>query len=154
MDATHLAVDGYLDTVPTPGDSPGTARFQLIVSPTDTVADDVVWACATGEPRIAQVLLTEVQPGDLLRVTGFLTQPDDAAAPVHLSVDALEVLAAAPMGALHGMVLDRYGPYRCVFDADTTTVPVFTEHGAWVGEAPNPVRHALRGFFARHLAAS
>nr|WTB12140.1 hypothetical protein OG546_50180 [Streptomyces antimycoticus] len=85
MDATHTAVDGYLDTLPTPGDSPGTAQFQLIVSPTGTAADDVVWACATSDPRIAQALLTEVQPGDLLRATGFLTQPDDAAAPVHLS---------------------------------------------------------------------
>ncbi|MEV6131932.1 hypothetical protein AB0M05_34965 [Streptomyces violaceusniger] len=138
MDVTHLAVDGYLDTVPTPGGSPGTARFQMIVSPTENAADDVVWACATSDPRIAHALLTEVQPGDLLRVSGFLTQPDDVAAPVHLSVDALEVLAAAPMGALHGMVLDRYGPYRCVFDADTATVPVFTEHGAWVGEAQTP----------------
>ncbi|MEV8057200.1 hypothetical protein AB0P37_11875 [Streptomyces antimycoticus] len=137
MDTTHLAVDGYLDTVPTPGGSPGTTRFQLIVSPTDNAANDVVWACATSDPRIAQALLTEAQPGDLLRVTGFLTQPDDTA-PVHLNVDSLEVLAAAPMGALHSMVLDRYGPYRCVLDADTATVPVFTEHGAWVGEAQTP----------------
>ncbi|WP_405827543.1 hypothetical protein [Streptomyces sp. NBC_00105] len=31
MDAIPLAIDGYLDGVPTPGDSGITARFRLIV---------------------------------------------------------------------------------------------------------------------------
>ncbi|WP_331759417.1 hypothetical protein [Streptomyces sp. NBC_01579] len=50
----------------------------------------------------------------------------------------MEVLAAAPSRALHDMVLDRYGPYLVVFDADIDTVLVFTENGAWVGEAASP----------------
>lgn len=32
---THLAVDGYLDAIPTPGTSWGTAVFDLIHSPAD-----------------------------------------------------------------------------------------------------------------------
>lgn len=138
MDTKPLTVDGYLDTVPAPGDAPGTVRFQLIVSPTDDVVDDVIWACATGNARIAYALLTEVQPGDLLHVSGILTQPDDPAEPARLTVDALEVLAPAPVRALQEMVLDRYGDYVVVFDADTDTVPVFTALGQWVGMAETP----------------
>jgi hypothetical protein len=36
------------------------------------------------------------------------------------------------------MVLDRYGPYVVVCDADTETVPVFTATGIWVGTAKDP----------------
>ncbi|MFE8950104.1 hypothetical protein [Streptomyces sp. NPDC007856] len=138
MDTKPLAMDGYLDTVPAPGDAPGTARFQLIVSPTDDAMDDVVWSCTTGDPRIAYVLLTEIRPGDLLHVSGFLTQPDNQAEPARLTVDALEVLATAPARALQEMVLDRFGDYIVVFDADTDAVPVFTALGQWVGMAANP----------------
>ncbi|MFI2241139.1 hypothetical protein [Streptomyces chrestomyceticus] len=35
MDATHLAVDGYVDAIPAPGTSWGTACFDLIHSPAD-----------------------------------------------------------------------------------------------------------------------
>ncbi|MQY40466.1 hypothetical protein SRB17_84990 [Streptomyces sp. RB17] len=138
MDTKPLAVDGYLDTVPTPGDAPGTARFQLIVSPTDDAVDDVIRSCTTGDPRIAYVLLTEIQPGDPLHVAGFLTQPDNQAEPSRLTVDALEVLATAPARALQEMVLDRFGDYIVVFDADTDAVPVFTALGQWVGMAAHP----------------
>jgi hypothetical protein len=65
--------------------------------------------------RIGSALLTEIQPGDLLRVSGTVAQPDGA--PARLTVDALEVLAAAPLRVLHDMVLDRYGDYVVVFDA-------------------------------------
>ncbi|MFF8960783.1 hypothetical protein [Streptomyces sp. NPDC014894] len=92
--------------------------------------------CTTGDPRLAHALLTDIQPGDLLRVSGFLTLPDSADGAVRLSVDALEVLATVPL--LGSTVLDRYGPYLVVFDADTDSVPVFTETGAWVGEAADP----------------
>ncbi|MGX1127826.1 hypothetical protein RKD49_007942 [Streptomyces glaucescens] len=138
MDTKPLTVDGFLDTVPTPGDAPGTARFQLIVSPTDDAADDVVWSCTTGIARIAYALLTEIQPGDLSHVSGFLTQPDDQAEPARLTVDTWEVLATAPARALQEMVLGRYGDYVVVFDADTDTVPVFTALGQWVGMAATP----------------
>ncbi|MFD3622755.1 hypothetical protein ACFWWT_48135 [Streptomyces sp. NPDC058676] len=138
MDTKHLTVDGYLDTVPTPGAAPCTARFQLIVSPTDDAVDDVIWSCTTSKPGIVHALLTEIQPGDLLHVSGVLTQPDNPAEPARLTVDALEVLATAPARALREMVLDRYGDYVVVFDADTDAVPVFTAHGQWVGTAESP----------------
>ncbi|MDX3698118.1 hypothetical protein PV726_49960 [Streptomyces europaeiscabiei] len=138
MDTKHLTVDGFLDTVPTPGDAPYTARFQLIVSPTHDVVDDVTWTCTTSKPRITHALLTEIQPGDLLHVSGVLTQPDSATEPARLTVDALEVLANAPARALKEMVLDRYGNYVVVFDADTDAVPVFTALGQWVGMVDSP----------------
>ncbi|MEE1806958.1 hypothetical protein [Streptomyces sp. BE133] len=50
----------------------------------------------------------------------------------------LEVLGVAPARALQEMVLDRYGDYVVVFDADTDTLPVFTAQGQWVGLADNP----------------
>ncbi|MGX1913612.1 hypothetical protein ACWIID_32935 [Streptomyces phaeochromogenes] len=137
MDTT-LTVDGYLDTVPTPGDAPYTARFQLIVSPTDDAVDDVTWSCTTSNPGITHTLLTETQPGDLLHVSGILTQPDNQAEPARLTVDALDILAPAPARALQEMVLDRYGDYVVVFDADTDVVPVFTALGQWVGTAQSP----------------
>ncbi|WP_327749893.1 hypothetical protein [Streptomyces europaeiscabiei] len=138
MDTKHLTVDGFLDTVPTPGDAPYTARFQLIVSPTDDVVDDVIWSCTTSNSRIAHALLTEIQSGDLLHVSGFLTQLDNPAQPARLTVDDLKVLAPAPARALQEMVLDRYGDYVVVFDADTEAVPVFTALGQWVGTAETP----------------
>lgn len=138
MDTKPLTVDGFLDTVPTPGEAPYTARFQLVVSPTDDVVDDVIWSCTTSKPGIAHALLTEIQPGDLLHVSGVLTQSNDPAEPARLTVDALELLATAPARALREMVLDRYGDYVVVFDADTETVPVFTALGQWVGMAESP----------------
>ncbi|MFF4138067.1 hypothetical protein ACFY1B_42835 [Streptomyces mirabilis] len=138
MDTKPFTVDGFLDTVPAPGDAPYTARFQLVVSPTDDVVDDVIWSCITSKPGIAHTLLTEIQPGDLLHVSGVLTQPTDPAEPARLTVDALELLATAPARALKEMVLDRYGDYVVVFDADTDTVPVFTALGQWVGMAESP----------------
>ncbi|MFD8651003.1 hypothetical protein [Streptomyces mirabilis] len=58
--------------------------------------------------------------------------------PARLTVDALKVLATAPARALKEMVLDRYGDYVVVFDADTDAVPVFTALGQWVGMAESP----------------
>ncbi|MGA5412057.1 hypothetical protein ACPCSC_32980 [Streptomyces lavendulocolor] len=137
---THLAIDGYVDAIPAPGTSWGTARFDLIHSPTDVDtlapdAPDTVYACTTGDPRIADVLLREIQPGDLLRVTGTLVQPDDPQAPARLTVDSLEVLKAALAPVVHCLVLERFGNYVVVFDADRDQVPVFTTSGRWVGEA-------------------
>ncbi|MEV3875053.1 hypothetical protein [Streptomyces sp. NPDC049906] len=36
------------------------------------------------------------------------------------------------------MLLDRYGDYVVIFDADRDQVPVFTVYGTWVGLADNP----------------
>ncbi|WP_327328747.1 hypothetical protein OG735_41525 (plasmid) [Streptomyces sp. NBC_01210] len=97
-----------------------------------------MFSCTTEESRIAYALLTEIQPGDLLHVSGTLVQPGATGEAAQLTVDALDVLAAAPARALREMVLDRYGDYVVVFDADTDAVPVFTAQGQWVGLADNP----------------
>ncbi|NWF30291.1 hypothetical protein HW130_29260 [Streptomyces sp. PKU-EA00015] len=140
---THLAIDGYVDAIPAPGTGWGTAVFDLIHSPADADriapdAPDTVYTCTTGDPRIADVLLREIQPSDLLRVTGTLVQHDDPDAPAHFTVDALEILEAAPAPVLYDLVLEQYGIYVVVFDADRDAVPVFTVSGAWVGEAASP----------------
>ncbi|MGW1090800.1 hypothetical protein ACWD4L_32005 [Streptomyces sp. NPDC002596] len=90
-----------LHAIPAPGTGWGTARFDLIHSPADADriapdAPDTVYACTTGDPDLANVLLREIQPGDLLRVTGTVVQPDDPGAPARFNVDGLEVLEAAP----------------------------------------------------------
>ncbi|MBP5880707.1 hypothetical protein QA995_43100 [Streptomyces scabiei] len=142
MDTKHCAVDGWVDAIPAPGPR-GTATFDLVVRPADadTVAKDApdtVVACTSGDPQITRELLTGIQPGDLLRVTGTLLQPQAPGAPARLTVDALEVLDTALVPALNDLVLDRYGDYVVVFDADTDAVPVFTAQGQWVGLADNP----------------
>lgn len=142
MDTKHCAVDGWVDAIPAPGPR-GTATFDLVVRPADadTVAKDApdtVVACTSGDPQITRELLTGIQPGDLLRVTGTLLQPQAPGAPARLTVDALEVLDTALVPALNDLVLNRYGDYVVVFDADTDAVPVFTAQGQWVGLADNP----------------
>ncbi|MEU2440149.1 hypothetical protein ABZ595_28800 [Streptomyces rubradiris] len=145
MDTKHCTVDGWVDAIPAPGPR-GTATFDLIVHPADldAVADDApdtVITCTSGDPRITHELLTGIQPGDLLRVTGTLVQPQMPGQPGHpgrLTVDALEVLDTALVPVLREMVLDRYGDYVVIFDGDTDAVPVFTAHGQWVGLADNP----------------
>ncbi|MER6393912.1 hypothetical protein ABT236_36370 [Streptomyces sp. NPDC001523] len=141
MDTKPLTVDGFLSTVPIPGARPCTAHFELISSPTDDPADDIVFSCTTGKSRIADGLLAEIQPGDLLHVSGTLARPGTTGETAQLTVDTLDVLAAAPARALREMVLDRYGDYVMVFDVDTDAVPVFTARGKWIGLADNP--HAI-----------
>lgn len=138
MNTTPLTVDGFLSAVPTPGTRPSTAHFELVSSPTDDLADDTVYCCTTSNPRITATLLTEIQPGDLLHVSGTLTKSGTTSETLQLTVDTLEVLATAPVRSLRDMVLDRYGDYVVVFDADTDTVPVSTAQGQWVGLADNP----------------
>ncbi|MEU8550540.1 hypothetical protein AB0C81_26765 [Streptomyces roseoverticillatus] len=135
---THLALTGYVDAIPAP-DPRGAVVFDLIHSPADadTVAPDApdtVYSCTTADPDLADVLLHEIQPGDLLRVTGTVVQPDDPGAPARITVSGLEVLEAV----LYDLALQRYGTYVFVFDADRDQVPVFTESGRWVGEATGP----------------
>ncbi|MCF3105390.1 hypothetical protein IPZ58_27930 [Streptomyces roseoverticillatus] len=139
---THLAIDGYVDAIPAPGTGWGTVAFDLIHSPADADAvapdaPDIVYSCTTADPDLADVLLREIQPGDLLRVTGIIVQPDAPGAPARFTVDGLEVLEAAPASVLSDLVLDRYGIYVVVFDG-RDQVPVFTASGRWVGEAASP----------------
>ncbi|MFH9677446.1 hypothetical protein ACH4L5_34985 [Streptomyces sp. NPDC017405] len=67
-----------------------------------------------------------------------MIQPPTPGEPARLTADALEVLDTALIPVLREMVLDRYGDYVVIFDADTDAVPVFTAHGTWVGLADNP----------------
>ncbi|MDV9188204.1 hypothetical protein R6L23_08240 [Streptomyces sp. SR27] len=136
MTAIPLVLDGYLDELPVPGDDGLTARFRVISSPTDDVADETVFACRTVDPHLAHALLNLMQPGDLLRVGGhlILTSPHTDVGP-RLDVDALELLAPAPARDLAEMTLDRYGPYLVIFNPEVDTVPCFTEAGTWVGAA-------------------
>ncbi|MEU4800212.1 hypothetical protein [Streptomyces sp. NPDC023327] len=143
MDTKHCAVDGWLDAIPVPGRRSDMAAFDLIVRPAaiDTLADDApdtVVSCTSNDSRITHALLTGVQPGDLLRVTGILVPPQAPGEDAHLIVDGLEVLDTALIPVLGEMVLDRYADYVVIFDADTDKVPVFTAGGRWVGLADNP----------------
>ncbi|RST19587.1 hypothetical protein E2C00_00650 [Streptomyces sp. WAC05374] len=104
----------------------------------DTAAPDTpdtVVVCSVGDPRITELLLTGIGLGDLLRVIGTLVQPDDPAVPGRLTVDAPEVLAAAPIPVPRELVFDRYGQYAVIFNADRDAVPVFLASGEWVGGA-------------------
>jgi hypothetical protein len=142
MDTTHVAVDGWVDAIPAPGPR-GTATFDLIVRPADadtaaTDTPDTVVSCTSGAPQITHALLTDIQPGDLLRVTGMLVQPQAPGEAARLTVHGLEVLDTALIPVLNDMVMDRYGDYVVIFDADHNQVPVFTALGQWVGLAENP----------------
>lgn len=139
MDTKYLDVDGYVDSLPSPGPG-GTAAFELIVRPADADciapdAADTVIVCSTGDPRITELLLSRVQLGDLLRVTGTLVPSDDGAAAARLSVEALKVLTPAPVCGPPELVFDRYGLYVVIFNTDRDAVPVFLASGEWVGEA-------------------
>ncbi|MGC5359528.1 hypothetical protein ACPXCS_36950 [Streptomyces sp. DT190] len=143
MDTKHCVIDGWVDGRPAPGPRIGTATFDLIVRPDDIDAlpddaPDTVVTCTSGDPRITHELLNGIQPGDLLRVTGTLVQPQTPGDPARLTVDALEVLDTGLIPVLRDMVMDRYGDYCVIFDADTEKAPVFTALGQWVGEADNP----------------
>ncbi|QKZ18603.1 hypothetical protein [Streptomyces chartreusis] len=142
MDTKHCAVDGWVDDKPAPGPH-GTATFDLVVRPADadTVAKDApdtVVTCTSVTDWITHELLTGIQPGDLLRVTGNLVQPPAPGEPARLTIDALEVLDTALLPVQNDMVFDRYGNYVVVFDANTDAVPVFTALGQWVGTAESP----------------
>jgi hypothetical protein len=111
MDAIPLALDGYLAAEAEPGDRDGIASWRLICSAgTDHLAEEAVIPCTTTQPEIAHALLTERQPGDLLRVIGRLTLPDTSDGVIRLHTESLEVLWEAPL-------LDGDG------DADTSTAP-------------------------------
>ncbi|MGW6744833.1 hypothetical protein ACWGDX_29550 [Streptomyces sp. NPDC055025] len=135
-----IVLDGFLDEETVPGDLHGsTARFRLTASPSDERTDEMILPCTVSDPVMAHEVLHDLVPGDQLRVTGRLHLPRTPGEPMWLDVTALEVLATAPLladpAAVATAALERYGPYICVFDAETTDVPVWTETGTWVGTA-------------------
>ncbi|MFG2600735.1 hypothetical protein [Streptomyces sp. NPDC048462] len=138
-----IALDGFLDDETVPGDLQGsTARFRLTVSPTDERTDELILPCSVADPMLAHAVIHDLEPGDKLRVTGYLRLPRTPNEPMWMVVSTLAVLETAPLlsdpAAVATAVIERYGPYVCWFDADTTGVEVFTERGTWVGTAPEP----------------
>ncbi|MFD8007154.1 hypothetical protein [Streptomyces mirabilis] len=119
MDTTHVAVDGWVDAIPAPGPR-GTATFDLIVRPADadtaaTDTPDTVVSCTSGAPQLTHALLTDIQPGDLLRVSGNLVQPQAPGEAARLTVHGLEVLDTTPGGSsVRSLrVLGERSPSRC-----------------------------------------
>ncbi|MFF8681099.1 hypothetical protein ACF07F_24585 [Streptomyces sp. NPDC015237] len=138
-----IALDGFLDEETVPGDLHGsTARFRLTVSPTDERSDEMILPCSVADAELAHAVIHDLVPGDKLRVTGHLRLPRTPDEPIWLVVTALTVLETAPLmtdpATVATALIERYGPYVCWFDADTTDVEVFTEGGTWVGTAPEP----------------
>ncbi|MEU3855663.1 hypothetical protein [Streptomyces sp. NPDC029554] len=115
MDAIPVVLDGYLAAEAEPGDRDGTVCWRLTCSAgTDHLVEEAVIPCTTMEPEIAHALLTERQPGDLLRVIGHLTLPGTADGIIRLHVDSLEVLWEAPL-----LEPDDDADTATVTDADT-----------------------------------
>jgi hypothetical protein len=134
MDAIPLVLDGYLAADAEPGDREGTVSWRLTCSAgTDHLVEEAVIPCTTMEPEIAHALLTERQPGDLLRVIGHLSLPDTADGVIRLHADSLEVLWEAP-------VLDADGD-----DADTA-IATATDADADRNSAIAALAEALTGF--------
>nr|BAK19855.1 hypothetical protein [Streptomyces rochei] len=157
--ADAIVLDGFLDEESVPGDLHGsTARFRLTVSPTDERADEMILPCTVADPALAHAVIHELVPGDKLRVTGHLRLPRTPDEPMRLVVTTLAVLETAPELSdpvtVAPAVIERYGPYVCWFDADTTGVEVFTRSGTWVGTAPEPnvLGELLEAFEQRQAA--
>jgi hypothetical protein len=143
VDTDAIALEGFLDEETMPGDlHSSTARIRLTVSPTDERTDEMILPCSVANAELAHAVIHDLVPGDKLRVTGHLRLPRTPDEPMWLVVTALTVLETAPqlsdLAAVAMAVIERHGPYICWFDADTTDVEVFTEHGTWVGTAPEP----------------
>ncbi|MGP3637828.1 hypothetical protein ACTU45_31610 [Streptomyces sp. 24-1644] len=136
---TIITLDGFLDEEAVPGNAQGTtARFRLTISPTDDTVDETVLPCLTTDPALAFGVLTDLVPGDELRVTGHLQLPQSPGEPICLYVLTLEVLTPGLELVTSEVRIERNGSYLYVFDADHTTVPIWTESGAWVGTAEHP----------------
>lgn len=117
MDAIPLTLDGYLAAEAEPGDRAGTVSWRLTCSAgTDHLVNEAVIPCTTMEPEIAHEMLTERQPGDLLRVVGHLTLPATADGVIQLHTESLEVLWAASV--LDADDNDETGDTATVMDAD------------------------------------
>ncbi|WP_199552650.1 hypothetical protein [Streptomyces sp. N35] len=97
MDDIPIALDGFLVNPAEPGSHDGSACWRLNCSATtDHLVEEAVIPCTTADPQIADALLTDRHPGDLLRVTGALTLPDAAAGIIQLHVRTVSVLSEAP----------------------------------------------------------
>ncbi|MFE1774270.1 hypothetical protein [Streptomyces sp. NPDC059008] len=90
-DATALdgfldsVLDGFLDEEAVPGDLHGATARRLTVSPTDERTDErtdeMILPCSVADPVLAHAVLSDLQPGGQLRVTGYLRLPRAARDP-------------------------------------------------------------------------
>jgi hypothetical protein len=152
MDTGAIALDGYLAEETVPGDIDfSTARFRIEISPTDERTDRMVLPCSVSDPELARFAVSHLQPGDLLRVTGFMRIPRTPDAPIWFEVLTLELLAPVPVQAPADqgdaftaeptigadVLIERYGRYLLVHDPVGVTV-LWSESGSWVGETEDP----------------
>lgn len=91
--------------------------------------------CLVTDPALAFSALTELVPGDELRITGHLQLPQSTGEPMCLYVLTLETLTPPPGQSSSEVRIERNGPCLFVFDADHTSVAIWTETGTWVGVA-------------------
>lgn len=151
-----LIVDGFLDEETLPGDAHGsTARFRLTISPSDERSDEAILPCTVADPVLARTVLDDLQPGDQLRVTGWLRLPRSPGDVLEVCVDSIELLEPAPpqgsggtdelpplpsnCSLSHDSELERFGPYIVHYDPDTTITSVWRQDGKWVGADAYPV---------------
>src|SRR5579884_456069 len=93
-----IVLDGYLDEETLPGDLHGSsARFRIMANPTDERADELILPCSADDPQLAHVVIHDLQPGDLVRVTGYLRLPRTPDDLIWLQVQDLELLQPAPL---------------------------------------------------------
>ncbi|MFG2284039.1 hypothetical protein ACGFNQ_35805 [Streptomyces asoensis] len=112
-----VALDGFLDEDTVSGSPQETsARFRLIVSPTDERADEMVMPCTATTPALAAAVLHDLVPGDQIRITGYLRLPRTPDEPIWLDVTTLEILWTAPLTS----VADNTGGLDAETIADLT----------------------------------
>ncbi|MFI5808378.1 hypothetical protein [Streptomyces sp. NPDC051561] len=92
----QLVLDGHLDAPAEAGDSVDTASWRLKSSPTEHLIHAALIPCTTSNADVADTLLTECRPGDLLRVVGRLTLPETGQGLFCLHADSVQILWAAP----------------------------------------------------------
>ncbi|WP_329046635.1 hypothetical protein [Streptomyces sp. NBC_01422] len=157
MNDSIITLDGFLDEETVPGNTQGTtARFRLTISPTDETVDETMLPCLITDPALAFSALTELVPGEELRITGHLQLPQSTGQQMCLYVLTLEVLTPLPEQTTSEVHIERNGPYIYIFDADNTDVPVWTESGTWVGiaEDPGAIAPLLANYERRHSTGS
>ncbi|MFE1519482.1 hypothetical protein ACFW9I_22110 [[Kitasatospora] papulosa] len=94
--------------------------------------------CLITGPALAVSALTNLVPGDELRITGQLQLRSPSRPPMCLYVLTLETLTTPPVPSTSEMRFERDAPYIVVLDADHTSVPVWAETGTWAGVAEDP----------------